>query len=205
MRQHSRHTYAAALTPHLCSSIDATAFKLPRPNRTYSAALTPPLLCCSSHAASFLPPSSRGRLHGAASMIPLSHPAFTPPHVRCSIHAAAFFRRSHAAASMPSFSRCHIYAAEFTPQHARRHFYATACTPPHSRRSHAAALLSRRSIGAAALMLPPRTPPHFSVAASRRQPHAAAFTPSHLRCRSCTAAFALPPSRGRSAGGSGPL
>ena len=55
LRQHSRHTYAAALTPHLCSSIDAAALKLPRPHSTYSAALTPPHLCCSSHAAALVP------------------------------------------------------------------------------------------------------------------------------------------------------
>ena len=63
---------------------------------------------------------------------------------------------------------------------------------------------SRSSIGAAALMLPPRTQPQFSVAASCHRPHAASFTPSHLRCRLRPAAFALQLSRGRSAGGSGP-
>ena len=128
------------------------------------------------------------------------------------VHAAALFRRFHAAALMPSLSRCHIYAASFTLQHALRHIYAAACTPQHASRSNAAALmpsLSRRGIGAAALILPHL----FSTS------HAAAFfgrsisprisrcsvLPSHLRCPSRTAAFTLQLSRGRSAGGSGPL
>ena len=197
MRPHSRHTYAAALTPHLCSSIDAAALKLPRPHRTYSAALTPPHLCCSSHAASFLPPHSRRRLHWAASMLPLSHPC---------IHAAARMLQHSRRCILSPLSRRRIDAVALTMPYLCRRIHASACTPPflcrrmpqctppHSRRSHAAALmpsLSRRSIGAAALMLPPRTPQHFSVATSRRQPHAAAFMPriyaaasaqQHLRC-----------------------
>ena len=100
-------------------------------------------------ASAFKPPHSRGSHAAAACTEPhlcsRSHTlAFTPPHVCCSIHAAAFFRRCHAAALMPSLSRCHIYAAEFTPQHAPRRI---------CRRMHAAAFtsLSRRSIGAVAL------------------------------------------------------
>ena len=93
--------------------------------------------------------------------------AFTPPHSRRThgIHAASF--------------------TAFTPPHSRRHFYAAACTPPHSRRSHAAASmpsLSRRSFDAATLMLPPRTPPHFSVAASHRQPHACLWYIHGIAC-----------------------
>ena len=85
----SRRTYAAAFSPHLCSSIDAATLKLPRPHSTYSAAftpphafaaLTPPDLCCSSHAAAYLPPPARRRLHGATSMQPSHAPAFTPTH-----------------------------------------------------------------------------------------------------------------------------
>ena len=71
--------------------------------------------------------------------------------------------------------------------------YAAACTPPHSRRSHAAALvpsLSRRSVGAAALMLPPRTPPHFSVAASHARRSIHARRRRRRICRSIPAALA---------------
>ena len=97
---------------------------------------------------------------------------------------------------MPLLSQYQIYAATFTPQRACRHIYAAACMQLHSRCSHATSLmqkLSRCSIGAAALMLQPRTQQHFSVAASSSQPHAAAFTPriytaasalQHLSCSS---------------------
>ena len=104
---HSRRTYAAAFTQHLCSSIDATTVKLPRPHRTYSAALTPqhsPLSCRSIYAAALTPHFCR-RIHAAACIEPhlccrSYAPAFTPQHLCCSIHAAAFFRSSHAAALM---------------------------------------------------------------------------------------------------------
>ena len=111
IRPHSRHTYAAALTPHPCSSINAaalscrahTAFTLPHSRRRIcAAALTPPQFCRRIHAAACTEPHPCSRAHT---------PAFTQPHVCCSIHAAAFVRRSHAAALMPSLSRCHIYAA----------------------------------------------------------------------------------------------
>ena len=137
---HSRRTHAAAFTPHLCSSIDAT----------YAAALTPPHLSCRVDTALSLPHSRRRvcpaaltqphfcrHIHTSAGLCSActephlcsrSHtPAFTQQHLCCSIHAAAFFRRSNAAALMPSHAAAY-YAAEFTPPRARCHFYAAACT-----------------------------------------------------------------------------
>ena len=185
MRPHSCSTYAAALTLHLCSSIDAAALKLPRPHSTYSAAPTPQHLCCSSHAASFFAAAFTQPLHGAASM-PRSHtPAFTPQHLCCSIRAAAFFRRSHAAALMPSHATAYLC----------RRTHASACTPSFLCRSmHATAFtqLSRRRIDAVAL-----TPQHWCRSSDAAASHTAAFfgrniSPStsrcsihasHLRCR----------------------
>ena len=138
-------------TPHLCSSIDATALKLPRPHSTYSAALTPQHLCCSSQAASFLPQHSRSRLHGTASMLPLSHPCIhaaalmlqnsrrriLSPLSRRSIDAVAL-TSTHDAIFMPPNSRLRMHAAIFMQPHARCRTHA-ALIPPHwCRRSHAA-------------------------------------------------------------------
>ena len=76
---------------------------------------------------------------------------------------------------MLQLSRLHMYAATFTPLSLRR-IDAVILTPHQwCRRSDAAAFMqhpARRCI-------------------FRCQPHAAAFTPSHLRCRSRTAAFTL--------------
>ena len=208
---HSRSTYAATFTPHLCSSTD---------------------LCCSAHTAltlqhsrhSILSPLSRrsicavfsrscifySSIHAAACteqhLCHCSHAAaFMPQHLCCCIHAAAFFRRSHAAALMPSHLRCHIYAAAFAPEHARSHITAAFTE---SRSSHSAALmpsLSRHSNGVAALMLQHLCSTLNAIAFLGAKPHAAAFTLSHLRCCSRTAALTLQLSRGGSAGGSGPL
>ena len=165
-------TYAAAFTPHLCSSIDAAALKLPRPHCTYSAALMPPPhLCSSSRAAAFLPQHSCRLMHGATSMQQLSRPC---------IHAAALFRSSHAAALMPSYSRRSKHGATFMPQIARRR---AALTLQHNgqhwyRRSHAAALVL--PLWCCSIYTAPSSPPHFSVAASRAnltlQHSAVAFT-----------------------------
>ena len=133
---HLLRIHAALFTPYLCSCIHA-ALKLPRPHRTYSAtltpqhsfaALTPPHLCCSSHAAAFLPAHSCRRLHGATSMQPLSRPcmhaaALTLQHSRRP--AAALFCRTDAAALMPSLSRRSIGATALKAaafmQHLARH------------------------------------------------------------------------------------
>ena len=150
--------------------------------RTYAAAFVLQLSRLLIFAAAFTPPPALSRIYA---------PALTPFTLRnlCrySIHAAAFFRRSHAAALMPSLSRCHIYAAEFTPPHARRHFYA-------ARRMHAAAFtpLSRRRIDAVAL-----TPQHWCRSSDAAASHAAAFfgrsiSPSTSRCRIHAVAFTLP-------------
>ena len=123
-------------TPHLCSSIDATALKLPRPHSTYSASLTPQHLCCSSQAASFLPQHSRSRLHGTASMLPLSHPC---------IHAAALMLQHSRHSILSPLSRRHIEAVALTKlfmqQNSRLCMNAAIfiMMPPHARsRIHAA-------------------------------------------------------------------
>ena len=106
------------------------------------------------------------------------------------VHAAALFRRFHAAAMMPSLSRCHIYAASFTLQHALSHIYAAACTPQHASRSNAAALmpsLSRRGIGAAALILPAFIQ-HLACRRIFRSQHLAA----NLTLQRSAVAFTLP-------------
>ena len=171
----------------------AKALKLPRQHSTYSAALTQQHLCCSSHAASFLPQHPRRRLHGTASMLPLSHPC---------IHAAALMLQHSRSRILSTLSRRSIDAIALRMPYLCRSIHASACTPPFlcsSMHIPAFTPLSHRRIDAVAL-----TPqhwchrfdaaalhaPHFSVAASHRQPQAAAFTPSHTLPLTTTA-FAL--------------
>ena len=189
MQLHSRHTYAAyaaAPTQHLLCHTHATAFF----RRSHAAAF---VLCShgifysSIHATACTEQHLCLRSHAPGFM------RIMQLHLCCSIHAAAFFCRSHAAALMPSHLCCFIYAAAFAPPHARCHICTAAFTP-----------LSLRSIDAVAL-----TPQQWccrSDAAAFMQhlachsllgakPHAAAFTPLHLRCRLRTAAFTLQLSR----------
>ena len=130
-------------------------------------------------------------------MLPLSHPC---------IHAAAVMLQHSRRSILSPLSRRRIDAVPLTMPYLCRQIHASACMPPfyaaactqsHSCRSHAAALapsLSRNSIGAAALMLPPRMPPHFfgrsiSLPTSRCRIHAVALTLQLAHCSICAAAL----------------
>ena len=82
----SRRTYAAAFSPHLCSSIDAATFKLPRPHSTYSAAFTRRMLSPLSRrpicAAALTLQHICRRLHAAACTEPHLCSRLTPLHSR---------------------------------------------------------------------------------------------------------------------------
>ena len=211
---HSRDLRRCALRPkalnaatftHLYQSICAT--------KIYSITFTRPHSCHLIHAV-LMHQHSR-HIYAAA---------LTPLHLSCRAHTALtllhshrlilllLFCCSHAAAFVLQLSRRSIFAAACAPPHTRCHIYAAACTPQHSRSCHTASLvpsLSHSSIGGSALMLQ-----HLCSTS-----HAAAFfgcsislrisrcriQPSNLRCHSRTATFTLQLSRGRFAGGSGPL
>ena len=95
------HPYAAALTPPHLSCRAQTALTL---QRSRSSILSP-LSRCSIYAAALTPPHFCRRMHGAASMLPLSRPC---------IHAATLMLQHSHSSTLSLLSRHSIDAVALT-------------------------------------------------------------------------------------------
>ena len=152
---HSLHTESTALILPSRRCICAVCLTLPHLcHRFHAAVIMSPLLChCShaaalvqqSHAAAFMVPHSRLRMHTSA-CTPYLCCAFTLPQLCCT----PLSRRGIGAAALSPPNRCsHSRAAAFWLQHSRGRSHAAAISTSHLRfRSHAAAFtlqLSRDS------------------------------------------------------------